>query len=201
MRPPGALTVDAGDLITFSDVLWRIHRTVGPHRQTWNEMRTYGPLASKRWDARPPPVGEHSANAVSYTANEVATTFAEAFQARRSITLSGAQALAGWAPTRPLQLLDLTGTWLLRNGASASLAGTRKDACRGWARAIRQTRPDIDGLYVPSTMTGRPMVVLYSPSSNSFPPAPRLARQLNHPGLSGVVVEVADELGWPVRIV
>ena len=201
MRPPGALIVDAGDLIDYPGALWRIHRTTGPYRQTWDEMRTYGPLASMRWDAHPPPPGEHPAAAVSYTATDVVTTFAEAFQARRSITLSGAVALAGWEPTRPLKLLDLTGTWLVRNGASASLAGTRKDTCRGWARAVRQAWPDIDGLYAPSTMTGGPMAVLYAPSSNSFPAAPRLARALNHPGLSGVVVKVADELGWPVRTV
>lgn len=200
MRPPGALDAEPSDFIVYGGALWRIHRTRGDHRQTWNQMRAYGPLASMRWDAHPPPPGDDLDAAVSYAGTDVVTAFAEKFQDRRAVTVSDAQALAGWEPTRTPRLLDLTGTWLLRNGASASLSSTRKDACRGWARAIRDAWPDLDGLYVSSTMTGRPMVVLYAPSADTYPNAPRLARPLNHPGLSGVVIEVADALGWPVRV-
>src|SRR5699024_2377394 len=63
----------------------------------------------------------------------------------------------------------------------------------------RQTWPEPDGLYVPSTMTLHPIVVLYPPATASLPPAPLFARAINHPSLAGTVMEVARRLEWPIR--
>lgn len=199
MRPPRPLVAEEGDFLSFGEALWRIHRTRGRHRQRWNDLREFGPISTMRWDPHPSPQGVYPGAAVSYASPNVATAFAEAFQHRRAITLSSAQALVGWMPSRELRMLDLTGQWLLHNGASSSLAGGRKDRCRAWSHAIGQTWPDLDGLYVPSTMTNAPMVVLYAPSRSAFPAGPNVARSLDSPSLSGVLVDVAASLRWPIR--
>lgn len=199
LRPIGPLVVDASEITNCTGALWRIHRTTGHHRQRWDELRAYGPIRTMRWDPHPTPPGVQPASAVSYAATDVVTAFAEAFQNRRAITISADQALAGWVPSRPLRLLDLTGNWLLHNHASASLSAGRKDRCRNWAQAIRRTWPDLDGLWVGSTMTGAPMVVLYPPARDAFPASPQLSRPLDSPVLAGVVAHVHDTLGWPIR--
>lgn len=199
MRPPRPLTAVPSDMVTYTGALWRVHRTTGRHRQRWDDLRDFGPIRDMRWDPHPPPPGVQPAGAVSYAGTDVVTAFAEAFQKRRVLTLSAGQALAGWQPGRPLRLLDLTGSWLLHNQASASLPGGRKDRCRNWSRVIRETWPDLDGLWVRSSMTGVPMVVLYRPSESSFPASPQLSRPLDSPVLAGLVVHVHDVLGWPVR--
>jgi hypothetical protein len=199
MRPEGSLILDPSEIKIHAGALWRIHRTTGRHRQHWNDLRDFGPIPTMRWDPHPAPSGHHPASAVSYAATDVVTAFAEAFQNRRAITLSPDQALAGWQPVRPLRLLDLTGSWLLHNRASASLPAGRKDRCRNWSQAIRQTWPDLDGLWVGSTMTGTPMVVLYQPAQNSFPASPQLHRPLDSPVLAGVITQVHNAIGWPVR--
>lgn len=199
MRPGGPLVLDPSDVKTHADAIWRVHRTSGRHRQHWNELREFGPISTMRWDPHPGTQGHHPASAVSYAATDVVTAFAEAFQNRRAITLSPDQALAGWQPVRPLRLLDLTGNWLLHNHASASLPAGRKDRCRNWSQAIRQTWPDLDGLWVGSTMTGTPIVVLYKPAQDSFPASPQLHRPLDSPVLTGVITQVHTALGWPIR--
>ncbi len=197
--PPRPLQRAARDVVAFRKPLWRIHRVTGPHALPWDGLRDHGPISEMRWDPHPPPRGKHPGIGVSYASADAATAFAEVFQARRAITRSGDQGLAGWTPIRDLQLLDLTGDWALRNGASASLHAARKSTCRAWARAIHETWPDLDGLYAPSTMTGRPMLVLFSGSASTFPRGPQLSRVLSDPALNTIVSLVARELGWPVR--
>ncbi|MGI8947688.1 MAG: RES family NAD+ phosphorylase [Ornithinimicrobium sp.] len=184
--------------MVHTEALWRVHRTVGPYRQRWDQMRTWGPVDS-RWDPHPEPPGDDPDSAVMYAAPEVTPTLGEVFVHRRAITLSAAHALVGWTPTRALELLDLTGTWAVRNGASASLHAAPRSTCRRWAQAIRETWPELDGLRAPSTITLRPMVVLFAPALDSFPDGPALARALDHPDLSGVFVDAADSLGWAIR--
>jgi RES domain len=197
--PRQDLTGEATDFISYSDVLWRIHRTIGVHRSRWDQLRAWGPVDS-RWDPHPPPPGDQPDAAVLYASTDVPTAFGEVFQHRRAITLTDQLNLAGWIPVRPLRLLDLTGTWPVRNGASASLHAAPKATCRRWAQVIRSTWPDIDGLWVPSTITLRNMVVLFAPGADSFPSGPSLSRPINHPGLAALVVESAQQLGWPVRV-
>ncbi|MEZ5098103.1 MAG: RES domain-containing protein [Nocardioides sp.] len=155
--------------------------------------------AGLRWEPQPPPPADHPGNGVLYAATDTTTAFAEVFQARRALTLSPARLLSGWQPTRPLRLLDLTGGWAIRQGASASLHAAPRSTCRAWARAIRAELPDLDGLYPPSTWTLRPMVVLFAPAGSAFPAGPSFSREIDDPLLSRYVVTAADELGWPIR--
>lgn len=197
-RPGKPLTARDSDFVSYNDGLWRIHRTTGPYRQRWNQMRTWGP-ADSRWDPHPDPPAEHPDSAVLYAATDTTTAFGEVFQDRRALTLSGSRALVGWTAARALRLLELTSTWAVRNRASASLHAAPKSTCRAWARAIRNTWPTLDGLYVPSTITLLPMVVLFAPAADSFPAGPNVARRLDHPDLATIVIDAADQLDWPVR--
>lgn len=152
-----------------------------------------------RWD--PHPAGQPSTHAegILYTALDIATGLAEAYQLTRLIeTRAGAPALTGWQPSRPLRLLDLSGTWLLRNGASTALLAAPRSTCRRWARAIHTNWPDIDGLHVPSTLTGRPNVVLWNPAVNSLPTMPGFSRPLTHPLVWSIAQEAANEIGYRI---
>ncbi|MBB2890041.1 RES domain-containing protein [Flexivirga oryzae] len=199
LRPTRELISRPGDVLEYDRALWRIHRTQGTHRQRWDQLRDFGPLRSMRWDPHPEPARTQPDWAVCYASPDVETAFAEVFQATRAIHLSAARALVGWLPSRKLHLLDLTGQWLLRNGASSWLAGGRKDACRNRSHAIRSTWPDLDGLYVPSSMNGEPSVVLYAPARDAFPADPQVARPLNSPALAGTIRHAAAALQWPIR--
>jgi hypothetical protein len=178
--------------------LWRLHRSGGAHVIGWSELRRLGPLPSMRFDPHPPPLGD-SAEGVMCAATDVATALAEVFQATRLIdTDSFGPVLTAWQPSRTLRLLDLGGGWPLRNGAAHALTAAKRSTCRAWARAIRSTWPDLDGLRSLSTMTGKPVVVLFSPAADSFPGLPAFSRPLGHPALRLLAESVASELGYRV---
>lgn len=201
--PPGPLTALPADFLNHTGPLWRIYTTVGRYRQAWNQMRTAGPLAGMRWDPHPTAPAPRTAS-VAYTGVDVATAFGEVFQQRRRITLSNTKALVSWTPTRPLRLLNLAVApagevaWALRNGASASLDSADKRTCCTWAAQIAATWPDLDGIHVRSTITGAPMVVLFTPAADSYPTLPAFSRNLNDPAIAAVIEHTADRLGWPI---
>lgn len=171
----------------------------------WDELRWNGPISSNRWDPQPGPLSARSTAGVSYTAPDYTTAFAEIFQNDRALTLTAERALSSWLPARPLELLNLTGgsgsgDWAVRHGASASLPQAPKSTCRAWASAIHeQLGEQIDGLLVPSTVTGDQMVVLYTRSVDAFPIAPSISRTLEQSDVLTLVVRVRDRLGWPIR--
>ena len=195
--PPADLAHEPGDILTVRPLLWRIHRTQGPHVLGWNQLRTFGPIPTMRYDPHPEPAGP-STEGVLYTATSLATALAETFQATRVVdTRSFAPQLTAWTPTRDLRLLDLTGGWALRNGAAFSLATAPKSTCRAWARQIRATWPDLDGLWAPSTMTGDANVVLWNPAHTSLRAAPDFSRPLAEPTLHAITARIAQhELGY-----
>jgi hypothetical protein len=179
--------------------LWRVHRTTGEHVLPWNELRTYGPLPSMRWDPHPGQQPAENPNGVLYAASDVATSLAEVYQSSRVIdTRAGAPRLTAWQPTRPLQLLDLSGTWLLRNEASAALLAAPRSTCRRWARAIYTTWPALDGLQVLSTMTGRINVVLWTAAADAMPTAPSFSRPLAQPLVWSFAHAAAAEIGYRI---
>lgn len=197
--PPAPLRRQDGDIVEFREVLWCIHRTRGEHVMEWNAMRRYGPLPSARFAPHPEPPGP-GAEGVTYAGVDIATALAEVFQETRVVdTASWAPQATAWVPARSLQLLDLTGTWALRNGAAAALTAAPRPTCREWARAIRSTWPDLDGLLYESTMTGHRNVVLWNPAVETFPARPSFSRSLSHPVLWEVCRRVAvEDLGYAI---
>ena len=88
----------------------------------------------------------------------------------------------------------------VRHGASASLPQAPRSTCRAWASAIHDQLGDrIDGLLVPSTVTGDPMVVLFARSTDAFPVAPSFSRTLEQADVLTLAVRVRGRLGWPIR--
>lgn len=199
-RPAGPLELLPEDVSAHDGQLWRIHSTGGLHPIRFGEARTFGPLTHCRWEPHPEPLGEHAGFGVLYTASDADTAFAEVFQTTRVISCEADRTLSGWLPTRPLDLLDLTRPdWLLRHGASASLTAQPRSVTRAWTRAIhRQLGSRLDGLLVPSTMTGAPMAVLFThPGREAWlPSAPAFARSLDTPEVTALAVNVAARWGW-----
>ena len=197
--PPEQLISEPHDITDYTDTLWRVHRTEGEHVLPWNTLRTYGPLPSMRWDPHPGPHPTSGTEAVLYAAADVATSLAEVYQTTRVIdTRAGAPTLTAWQPQRRLRLLDLSGTWLLRNTASTALLTAPRSTCRRWARAIYTTWPELDGLYVPSTMTGRPNIVLWNAAADSIPAMPAFSRPLAHPLVWSITHAAAAEIGYHI---
>ncbi|MGV0646390.1 RES family NAD+ phosphorylase [Mycolicibacterium sp. XJ2546] len=197
--PPRQLIREPHDVTDYTGMLWRVHRTEGEYVLPWNKLRTYGPLPSMRWDPHPGPHPISAAEGVLYAATDIATSLAEVYQLTRVVdTRAGAPTLTAWQPERVLRLLDLSGTWLLRNSASASLLAAPRSACRRWARAIYTTWPELDGLYVPSTLTGHPNIVLWSNAADSIPTMPSFSRPLTHPLMWSIVQAAAAEIGYQI---
>ncbi|WP_083562261.1 RES family NAD+ phosphorylase [Mycobacterium malmoense] len=199
--PPNRLAREPDDVVDYAGILWRVHRSKGEYVRPWNELRTYGPLASMRWDPHPGLSPATHPDGVLYAATDVATSLAEVYQTTRVIdTRAGAPRLTAWQPTRPLRLLDLSGTWLLRNGASAALLAAPRSICRRWAGAIYANWPELDGLYAPSTMTGQLSVALWSAAADSIPTTPAFSRPLTQPLVwslaQAAAAEIATCLAW-----
>lgn len=181
--PTGPLTHLATDIVTCDQVLWRIAMTTSQHSLSWNDLRSHGPVDSMRWDPQYPPPSTQEDRAVMYAAVDISTSIAEVFQKYRAVDpVTDTPYLYGFAPTRALRLLDLTGSWAVRNHAAAALTSAdRKDVTRAWSAAILDAWPKLDGLWTPSTWAGKPMVVLYPHARNAFPRSPQFSRPLTHP--------------------
>lgn len=197
--PPEPLVREPGDVVGRTGMLWRVHRTRGEYVLPWNGLRRYGPLPSMRWDPHPGASPASQSAGVLYAAADVATTLAEAYQATRTIdTRAGAARLTAWESVRQLRLLDLSGTWLIRNNASAALPAAPRSTCRRWACAIHAAWPELDGLTAPSTMTGHPIVVLWNAAADSIPVAPSFSRPLAHPLVWSIAQAAAVEIGYRI---
>lgn len=190
--PPELHTVPAGSLV------WRIFWTAGPHPTTWNVWRPWGPTGSRFDHQMPPP--QLQARAILYGATGATTCFAEFFQRRRTINRSRrAPCLAAFRTTRALTLLDLTGEWPTRAGASMAINTGPRGRAREWSRVIYASYPDVEGLWYGSSMHGnRPCMALYERGRSVTPPTPDFHRLLSDPAMWAVVGEAAGRLGYRV---
>lgn len=161
----------------------------------WNRLHHYGPTGA-RFDPHPLPPAVQTVGA-TYVASDLVTALAEVFRLRRVIdTVRSMPYATAWVPSRPLRLLDLTGLWPVRAGASRALASGRHDLSRARARTIYETWPDADGLLYRSVMTGRFAVVLWTAAVDSFPARPVFSLPLADPGLRAVVAGAARQIGY-----
>jgi hypothetical protein len=174
----------------MSEPLWHIANTSGPYATRFGSMRSFGPLASARFDPHPPPPQDHPTERILYAATDLVTAIAERFQNGREIRCHQPTEpiVYSWTPTRTLRLLDLTGTSALRLGASQLLSTGPKRHTRTWAAALRATWPDADGLLYQSSMAGRACAALWAPAAGTFPAAPAFAKLMSDPATAWIDV-------------
>lgn len=200
---PEVFVLPAGTL------LWRIYVREGrpgeTFRRSWDAFRGYGPLRSARFDHHPePPLGEgpqESQRAIMYASvgeHEVAlpsgavaggeailTCAAEVFQQTRLVdTSAGGPWLVAFAIREDLPLLDLTGGWPTRAGASMQINSGSRPRARRWSRAIYEAYPEVLGLYYASSMyANQPAAALYERARLLLPRSPSFHAPLSDPGL------------------
>lgn len=195
-----ALGIDSTEVHTLSagTGIWRIYFQAGPHPALWNGFRDFGPTDA-RFDHHPPPPGIHIRK-ILYAASGGRACVAEVFQSTRTIDRSRRNPwLVAFEVVRDLRLLDLTGLWPTKVGASQAISsGPRKRAQR-WSRRIYDAFPGIEGIYYPSSMCGNePAFALYERASSAIPTTPRFHRALADPALLMPLQDAAKTIGYKI---
>jgi hypothetical protein len=179
-------------------VLWRIHPTVGEHVLPWNELRHWGPAAG-RFDPHNVPPGHDPAHGVLYVAAaQVGVAVTEAFQRTRRVDVTaGGPWLTGLQLTRPLALLDLTGPWATRAGASQAISTGPRPRAQRWARVIAAAWPALDGIWYRSSMLGGGRcAAVWTLAADAIPARPLLSMPLSHPALWGPLAVICERVGY-----
>ncbi|SFK40620.1 RES family NAD+ phosphorylase [Amycolatopsis sacchari] len=207
--PPGRGTLIAArrneDVVAVHPAtsLVRIFSAGGSHPQRWNTFRRFGPLPHGRFDPQPPGHGgapaEDPGNGVAYFGLSVRTSVAEVYQTTSIVDRhTNAPQLVVVHPSRTLRLLDLSGLWPTRAGASQEISSGPKQVTQAWARAIRAAFDDLDGLWYRSSMDGGgPSVCLWDPpAAGALPAEPDVLLPLDHPGLDIPLARVCEQLNY-----
>lgn len=172
----------------------------GPHPTVWRQFRTFGPTASRFDHHLSGPDGSPGVQerGILYCAASGLTCLAELFQDNRVIDRRDRDPfLAVFEVTRDLELLDLTGSWPTRAGASMALSSCPRNRSRLWSRACYEAFPEIDGLLYPSSMHAhRPCIALYERARDAVPGIPLFHRALSDPAVFDVLREARHRLGY-----
>lgn len=177
----------------------RIYFRAGAHPVEWNTFRRFGPVATARFDHHLPPRHLQDRGILD-GALHIDSCLAEVFQERQAINRhAGEPWLVGLRGAAGLRLLDLTGAWPTRAGASLAIATGLRSRAQRWSRAIYEAFPDIDGLWYGSSMNANlPALALYERAGASLEPAPVYHRALSDPLLAATLEAAADRFGWPI---
>lgn len=188
--------------LDLSKPLWRIYPSAGLYPSRWNEFRHFGPAGARfdqhRNDLVAPPGPSHQNRGILYLADSALTCLAEVFQANRLIDCHfNEPRLAAFQLTRAPRLLDLTGSWPTRAGASMLINAGNHRSARRWAKAIYETYPDIEGLFYCSSMNAnQPCIALFERARDAVPAAFLSDRALADPNLRRKLLAAAGKLGY-----
>lgn len=199
-EPPGP-----DDLRTIGPEWWdlptgtllvRVYNRGGAHPADWDAFRHFGPL-ELRFDHHDPPPSRQG-RGILYGATLAVTCLVEKFQAARTIDpFSGEPWLVAFRVQRPLRLLDLTGAWPTRAGASMAINSGPRPRARRWSRAIYAAYPEAEGLWYASSMhANAPAVALYERARPALPAAPEAHRALADALLQGSLENGALALNY-----
>lgn len=189
--------------------LARIFFRGGDFPVRWNEFRHFGPGGSRFDHHRPNADGNPitQTRGILYAAGKgrlssLAVCAAEVFQLSRIINCSrGDPWFVIFVTTRELRLLDLTGAWTTRAGASAAIATGPKARARLWSRNVYEAFPEVDGLAYRSSMGGNePAFALYERCRDALPTAPSFHRALSDPALMAPLVAAAHAIGYRILL-
>jgi hypothetical protein len=140
------------------------------------------------------------ARGVLYAADHPTTSLAEVFQKTRTINRwHKAPWLVGFELAGAVELLDLSGAFATRSGASMGLMSTARSVSREWARGYYGAYPSLQGLYFPSSMhANQPVVVLNERADirRVVPAHPHFHRSLSDPAMLSILRNGARALGY-----
>ena len=180
--------------------LTRIYFAGGRYPVAWNEFRYWGPVPSARFDPHlPTPAGKpgFSHRGVMYLGKEGITCLAEVFQLNRVIDrVWNTPYMVVFTLKDDLKLLDLTGAFATRMGASYAIHSGPRDRCRVWSRALYDAYPDINGLLYRSSMQGGEAVALFERGMDVIPPRPDFNRPLADQSLTDAIDRCVADLGY-----
>jgi RES domain len=185
--------------------LARVYYARSPHPQSWNQFRHFGPLNS-RWDHHVPELtGNPGAQerGIFYAAADAKTCLAEVFQATRRIDrVFQSPWLVVFETQATLTLLDLSGDFATRMGASMAIHSGHRGRARGWARDLYGAYPAIQGILYAASMAGGAPAMAFNERALRLPCFP--ARPLFHRALSDDVLfdplkHAAHDLGYALR--
>lgn len=185
------------------DKLARIYYASGDHPVAWNEFRAWGPARNARFDHHQPDANGQphvQSRGILYCAKQGMTCFAEVFQDTRVVNRTDSDPyLCAFSPTRDLKLLDLTGRFATRMGASLAIHSGPRNRARAWASALYEAF-DHDGLlYLSSMDSGAPAIALNERARNAMPDTPLSNRPLSDPLLTDVIDALTHRLGYLKR--
>ena len=183
--------------------LWRVYFRGGDHPSRWNQFRTVGPIDARFDHHLVGSAPASSDRAVMYLAANPVTCLAEVFQKTRTIHRSrAAPALVGFAAAFPLLLLDLTGSFPTRIGASMGLMTGPRSVARNWARGLYAANPTAQGLAHPSSMHANAAAFVLNDRADpaqALPAPPGFHRTLDDPAMITFLKNAGRELGYLVR--
>ncbi|MHB8417969.1 MAG: RES family NAD+ phosphorylase [Myxococcales bacterium] len=188
----------AFELLPAGTLLWRVHFRGGVRPSRWNQLRHFGPTDARFDHQLPPP--RVQLRAILYAARSGPTCLAEVFQAARTIDRHRDDPwLAAFELTRELRLLDATGSWPTRAGASMALGSGPRARARRWSQAIYAAFPAAEGIaYASSMNANRPAFALYERARSALPRAPAFHRALADPALQPALDSAAQTFGYVV---
>lgn len=185
--------------------LARVYYSRGRHPLRWDEFRHFGPLSS-RWDhhlSARNDLATMQDRSVYYAATDARTCLAEIFQHGRRIDRA-AQApwLVIFELAQPLSLIDLSGDFVTRMGASMAIHSGPRARARHWARELYEAFPALDGIFYASSMNGgAPALALTDRAEKRsvFPSHPLFHRALADDVLLDALKYAASSLGYALR--
>lgn len=192
---PDLITLKAGTELT------RIYRRGGTHPVLWDAFRYHGPTSARFDHHEPDPRGKpfDQTRGVIYFAGDGPTALAETFQEKRVVNRHAARP---WLVTielaADLSLLNLTDRFCVQAGGSMKLVSGPTVYSQNWSRGFYECYDDIHGLYYPSSLTNRPVVVLYERALavKPFPGVPLYHRALNDALLIDPLRNACAEIGY-----
>lgn len=172
---------------------------------TWDGFRYVGPV-NARWDHHVPNAQGKprvQGRGIYYTATDAKTCLAETFQSSRRIDRAfQAPWLVVFETISPLLVLDLTGDFATRMGASMAIHSGSRRRARDWARDLYGAFTEIQGIQYSSSMNGGAHAFALNERALKVPlfaPHPLFHRALADDVMLGPLKHAAQALGYALR--
>jgi hypothetical protein len=197
--------IPATRILKAGTPLARIGHAGGRHPSGWNQLRFWGPTSARfdhhLRDAHGAP--HRQDRGVLYAARTAQTCLAEVYQRSRIVDVHSNQPyLAAWTLAADLTLLDLTGVFATRMGASTAIHSGPRPRAQRWAAALYTAYPALDGIAYCSSMNGNADAFALNERALEkapFPPTPNVNRKLADPLIADLIDAAAEDIRYIVR--